>query len=93
MNTNADVTELTMLKSEMHCGPRWDFFLSGNINYAKIQNIIIKGTAFKRLYPFVIDLWKMQPPLKKCNRKQRNEPPPGGCIPFAAVSLKKTFYD
>ena len=29
----------------------------------------------------------------KCNRKQRNESSPGGCILFVAVSLKKTFYD
>ena len=35
----------------------------------------------------------MQPPLKKCKRKQRNEPSPGGCFLFVAVSLKKTFYD
>ena len=41
-----------MLKAEMHCGPS----LSGNINHTKIENMIIKGTAFKRLYPFVIDL-------------------------------------
>ena len=41
----------------------------------------------------MIELWKIQPPLKKCNRKQIIEPPSGGCIPFAAVSLKKTFYD
>ena len=42
-----------MLKAEMHCGPS----LSGNINHAKIvKNMIIKGTAFKRLYPFVIEL-------------------------------------
>ena len=53
MNTNADVTEPTTLKAEMHCGSRWTFSLSGDINHAKIvKKYDYKGYSLQMVVPF-----------------------------------------